>query len=229
MSFLADIGTAIASLFGISSQNKQEKTQQQALQDQNKIAQQEMADKQKTYDAANSFYAPYTKEGSPFLDKIQSSSAGRTAEDTNNAAGTFRSEMTGTGTGFGPSGSTASGLAKIGAESSATSSSNYLANLLANEQIKFQAQNGLLEAGKMAGSTQNQPSVSANLQPASTTGAVGAAGNALGDLFGGNNLGPAINNVGAGKLGIPQPGSLPTTNVQTPSVLTPPTPTGWYT
>jgi hypothetical protein len=57
-----------------------------------------------------------------------------------------------------------------------------LQNLLNNEQIKFQAQAGLNSAGQMAGAPQNQPNASVNIQPASTTGALGAAGQTLGGL-----------------------------------------------
>ena len=183
---LAGIGTAIAAggtAYGIKSQNDQQGTQQQGLKDQNAIAQQEMADKQKTYDAANAFYTPYTKSGSPFLAQQQTAAADTNAQNTNSAAGTFRSEMGSTGLGFGPSGSTAAGLAQIGQGSAATGASNYLQNLLQNEQIKFQAQQGLISAGTMAGSSQNQPNVGVNLQPASTTGALGAAGQTIQGLI----------------------------------------------
>jgi len=177
------IASAAASGVGVYEQHKSQGIQQKGEQDQNKIAEQEMADKQKSFDEAQSFYAPYTKEGSPYLKETQSAAAGQNAQQTNNAAGTFRSEMAERGTGYGPSGSTASGLAQIGSNAASTGASNYLANLLQNEQVKFQAQKGLTEAGGMAGANQNQPSVSTQLPAASTTGAIGAAGQSLGGLF----------------------------------------------
>jgi hypothetical protein len=210
------IAGVAASGVGIAEQAKSQGIQQTGEKDQNAIAQQEMADKQKAFDQAQAFYTPYTKSGSPYLTQIQSAAAGQNAQQTNNAAGTFRSEMDQRGTGFGPSGSTAGGLAQIGSSAASTGANNYLANLLQNEQVKFQAQQGLTTAGQMAGAPQNQPSVSTQIPAGSTTGAIGAAGQALG----------AATNPAATPPASPTSsvGSLPLFNT-----LNPPTPTGWTT
>jgi hypothetical protein len=151
--------------------------QQKALTIQEQIAQQEAADKQQVFNQAESFYTPYTQSGSPFLQNIQAAAAGQGAQQGNNAAGTFRQQMGQTGLGFGPSGSTAAGLANIGAGQAQSGAANYLMNLLNNEQIKFQAQQGLVNAGSMAGSSQNQPNVSAQLPYQSLgSGLTGLAG-----------------------------------------------------
>lgn len=183
LSAILGVASVAASGVGIAEQSKSQGIQQKGEQDQNKIAEQQMADKQKSFDEAQAFYSPYTKTGSPYLTQIQSAAASQNAQQTNNAAGTFRTEMNERGTGSGPSGATAGGLAQIGSSAASTGASNYLANLLQNEQVKFQAQQGLTTAGQMAGATQNQPSVSTQIPAGSTTGAIGATGQALGGLF----------------------------------------------
>lgn len=169
----------IAGLAGLFGANKAQSVQNKAQQDQNLIAEQEMRDKQQAFQQLINFLTPYLKSGSPFLQNIQSAAAGQNAQQTNDAAGTFRSEMGATGTGFGPSGSTAAGLARIGSNAASMGASNYLQNLLNNEQIKFQAAKGIQDAGSMAGSSQNQPSVSTQLPAANTASSVGALGNVL--------------------------------------------------
>lgn len=213
ISTILGIAAVAASGVGIAEQAKSQGLQQKGEKDQNKIAEQEMADKQKSFDEAQAFYSPYTKTGSPFLAQIQSAAAGQNAQETNNAAGTFRSEMNQRGTGFGPSGATASGLAQIGSSAASTGASNYLANLLQNEQVKFQAMKGLTDAGQMAGSTQNQPSVSTNIPAGSTTGAIGATGQALGAATAPKPAAPASN---------------PLDNLPLFNTLNPPSPVGWF-
>jgi len=137
--------------------------QQKALTQQEQIAQQEMADKQQAFKQLTDFFTPYLKEGSPFLKMIQQASAATTATGANNAAGAIRSTVGASGLGFGPSGTTGAAISELGAETTKTSSSNYLSNLLNNEAIKFQAAQGLKDAGAMAGASQNQPNVSADL------------------------------------------------------------------
>jgi len=172
--------------------------QQQALTEQEQIAQQEQQDKQQVFNQAEAFYTPYTQSGSPFLQNIQSAAAGQGAQQGNNAAGLFRQQMGQTGLGFGPSGSTAAGLANIGAGQAQSGAANYLTNLLNNEQIKFQAQQGLVSAGQMAGSTQNQPNVSAQLPYQSLgsglTGLAGVLGNLLTQGQQGNQV-PSTSNI----------------------------------
>lgn len=221
ISTILGIAAVAASGVGIAEQSKSQGIQQKGETDQNKIAEQQMADKQKTYDAANVFYTPYTKTGSPFLAQQQTASADTNATNTNAAAGTFRSEMGSSGLGFGPSGSTASGLAKIGSDSATTAGSNYLQNLLANEQIKFQAENGLIEAGKMAGAPQNQPSVSTQIPAGSTTGAIGAAGQTLA------GVNPTSSGNNSSGFSVPTPANIEPTMIPSSSVLTPPGTQGW--
>jgi hypothetical protein len=187
MPVILPIIAGVAAIAGISSQNKQQKTQQQALSEQDQIANQEMQDKQQIFKQLTDFFTPYTQSGSPFLQNIQSAAAGQNAQQGNNAAGTFRQQMGQTGLGYGPSGATASGLANLGAQQAQGGAANYLANLLNNEQIKFQAASGLNTAGQMAGATQNQPNVSVNLPPANTASAIGSLGGILGGLTGGGS------------------------------------------
>lgn len=151
--------------------------QQKALTQQEQIAQQEMADKQATFKKLTDFFTPYMQEGSPFLKLIQQASAGTTATGANNAAGAIRNTVGASGLGFGPSGTEGAAIASEGASTNATSSSNYLTNLLNNEAVKFQAAQGINAAGTMAGSPQNQPSVSAQLPYQSLgSGLTGLAG-----------------------------------------------------
>jgi hypothetical protein len=222
MPFLVPI---VGAILGISSQNKQQKLQQQGLTAQEQIANQEMTDKQQIFKQLTDFFTPYTQSGSPFLQNIQSAAAGQNAQQGNNAAGAFRQQMGQTGMGYGPSGATASGLANIGAQQATGGAANYLANLLNNEQIKFQAASGLNTAGQMAGASQNQPNVSVGLQPANTASAVGGAGNVLQGL-----LGTLTGNGTAGLPGTQGGGSLPLNtapfNPLTPGAGTPTT-GGW--
>lgn len=198
--------------------------QQKALTIQEQIAQQESADKQATFKKLTDFFTPYLQEGSPFLKLIQQASASTTATGANNAAGAIRSTVGASGLGYGPSGATAEAIASEGASTNATSSSNYLTNLLNNEAIKFQAAQGLDAAGTMAGSNQNTPNVGADLNsknapslgngltglsqilkglinpPASPTGTGGGVGQLP--------LGSSIPNLG---IGLPGTGGSPTT------------------
>lgn len=153
--------------------------QQKALTIQEQIAQQEAGDKQQAFKKLIDFFTPYLKEGSPFLQMIQRAAAETNATGANNAAGQVRQTMGQTGLGFGPSGSTAAAIGGVGAEAAKTGSQNYLQNLLANEQIKFQAAQGVNAAGSMAGSPQNQPNVSAQLPYQS----LGSGLSGLGDIL----------------------------------------------
>jgi hypothetical protein len=200
ISGLIAAGSAIA---GAVEAAKSGGRQQKALTQQEQIAQQEMADKQQVFNQEEAFYTPYTKSGSPFLQNIQAAAAGQNAQQGNNAAGQFREQMGQTGLGYGPSGSTAAGLANIGSGMAASGAGNYLANLLNNEQIKFQAAQGLNSAGAMAGASQNQPNVSTQL-PYNSLGS-GLSG--LAQVLGGMNL-PGGNQV-PGRAPGDTPGSLP--------------------
>ena len=137
--------------------------QQKALSIQEQIAQQEQADKQQVFKKLIDFFTPYLKRGSPFLQQIQRSAAETNATGANSAAGQVRNSVERSGLGYGPSGTEAAALAEVGSGAAKTGSQNYLENLLANENIKFQAASGINSAGSMAGSQQNQPNVSAQL------------------------------------------------------------------
>lgn len=137
--------------------------QQKALSIQEQIAQQEQADKQQSFKQLIDFFTPYLKSGSPFLQMIQRASAETNATGANSAAGQVRNSVERSGFGFGPSGTEAAALGGVASEAGKTGSQNYLQNLLANEQIKFNAAKGINDAGSMAGGVQNQPNVSAQL------------------------------------------------------------------
>jgi hypothetical protein len=199
----ASAGSGIA---GIVENKQAGDRQQKALTIQEQIAQQEQGDKQQIFKQLTDFFTPYLSSGSPFLQNIQRAGAENNATQANNAAGTFRQQIGSSGLGFGPSGSTAAGLAGIGSGAATSASGNYLYNLLNNEQIKFQAAQGLNSAGTMAGSPQNQPNVSAQLPFQSLgSGLTGLAG-ILKGLTGG----------GSGSSGVPN--NLPTTFPSLPGV-----------
>ena len=162
---VAAIGSGVA---GVIESSKAGNRQQKALTQQEQIAQQEMTDKQQVFKQLTDFFTPYLKEGSPFLQMIQRAAAETNATGANNAAGQVRSAVERSGFGFGPSGTEAAAIGGVGAEAGKTGSQNYLQNLLANEQIKFNAAKGINDAGAMAGSSQNQPNVSAQLPYQST-------------------------------------------------------------
>lgn len=212
----ASVGTGVA---GVVEGKQAGDRQQKALTIQEQIAQQEAGDKQQIFKQLSDFFTPYLSSGSPFLSNIQRVAGETNATGANNAAGNFRSEMGSTGVGYGPSGATAAGLAGIGSNAATTGSSNYLANLLNNEQIKFQAAQELNSAGTMAGSSQNQPNVSAQLPNNSLGSGLTGLAQILKGLTGSgpSSTGNAPNNLpttfpslpGVGGLG-PPPGA-PTT------------------
>jgi hypothetical protein len=152
-------GTTGGLIEGAQAGNRQQK----ALSIEEQIAQQEASDKQQAFKKLMDFFSPYLKEGSPFLSMIQRAAAETNATGANNAAGMVRNTVERSGLGFGPSGTEAAAIGGVGTEAARTGSQNYLQNLLNNEQVKFQAAQGINAAGSMAGSPQNQPSVSAQL------------------------------------------------------------------
>jgi hypothetical protein len=199
--------------------------QQKALTEQEQIAQQEMADKQKIYDQLSQFFTPYLSSGSPFLSQIQRASAEQTQKGANDAAGRIRESVGASGLGFGPSGATAAAIGEEGAQTNATASSNYLTNLLNNEQIKFQAAQGLNAAGTMAGSPQNQPNVSAQLPYQSLGSGLQGLSQIINGITG-NSTPVASSKVGT--LPTPPAGNIPAP-FPVPGVNTGTTPTteGW--
>lgn len=177
--FIPLIAAGIGSAVGAKTAHDQQGIQEQGLKDQNAIAQQEMQDKQKIFQQLTDFFSPYLKSGSPYLQNIQSAAAGQESQQANNAAGQFREQVGQAGTGYGGGGSMAAGLANIGGQTATSSASNYLANLLNNEQVKFQAAQGLNSAGTMVGAPQNQPNVSTQLPAQNLGSSIFGAGQLL--------------------------------------------------
>lgn len=195
--------------------------QAKALDIQEQIAQQEMADKQKIFDLLQPFFQQYLGQGSPFLSMIQRAGAEQNAQQFNNAAGQLRNTMQTSGLGFGPSGATAAGIGGLATNAAQNASSTYLQNLLNNEQIKFQAAQGLNSLGGMAGGSQNQPNVGVNLQP-QTLGS---------SIFGLSQILQGLTKNGGGNqtVGIAPPGvwdPMGPANPGSPPILPGPAPTG---
>lgn len=174
----AIIGAAGAVTGGVMSLKAGGK-QKQAIQSQLDIAKAEEARKQAVYDKLAPFFSEYMKSGSPFLQNIQRAGAEQTAQGANNAAGQIREVTGASGMGYGPSGTTAAALGGLGAETGKTASSNYLTNLLNNEQIKFQAAQGLQAAGQ--GQQISPQPAQYPIDP--TAGAIGSLGTILGGLL----------------------------------------------
>lgn len=159
--------------------------------EQNAIAQQEQNNRNQAFQQAESFYTPYTKQGSPFLSNIQAQGAGQTAQQFGNAAGQLRESMQTSGMGYGPSGTTGAALGQLGQQAAQGSAQNYLQNLLNNEQLKFQAQQGITNAA-------NGPQLTPNstIVPNQTGSSVNAFGQAVGNLANQNSSTPLTPNVG---------------------------------
>lgn len=174
----AIIGAAGAGIGAVES-IKSGNAQQHALNQQTDIAQQEEARKQAIYQQLEPFFSQYLKQGSPFLQQQQAASAQQTAQQYGNEAGQFRNQMQTAGLGFGPSGATAAGLGGIATNAASTGASNYLQNLLNNEQVKFQAAQGIsgLGQGPQINPTPGQYPISP------IPGAIGSFGTALGNLL----------------------------------------------
>jgi hypothetical protein len=203
--------------------------QRKALNIQDQIAQQQLADKQKVFDQLLPFFQQYMGQGSPFLSQIQRASAEQNAQQFNNAAGTMRNQVQASGMGYGPSAATAAGVGGLGAQAAATSSSDYLTNLLNNENLKFQAAQGVQGAGNMMAGI-NQPNVSSQIPYTSTGSNIFGLSQALQNLLKGNNSGGRPTYMPNDTFGQPT-ANLPTPIVNTgslgstPPFLPGPTPT----
>lgn len=196
---------AIAAAAGIAGVATSAAASGQALSgqaEQNSIAQQEQNNRNQAFQQAESFYTPYTKQGSPFLSNIQAQGAGQTAQQFGNAAGQLRESMQTSGLGYGASGTTGAALGQLGQQAAQGSAQNYLQNLLNNEQIKFQAQQGITNAA-------NGPQLTPNstIVPNQTGSAVNAFGQTLGTL--GGTVKPPTPTTGGGGTG--GTGDLPPT------------------
>lgn len=198
MPWIIPVIGAIAGAVGIGTSIKNSATASNAAGIQNQVAQsqeqinaQRMADQQKVFDQVFPFFSKYLDKGSPFLSNIQSQTASQNAQQYNNAAGNVRQTMQTSGTGYGPSGATGAALGELGAQEANQSASSYLQNLLNNENVKFQAAQGLTSAGQgVAGVDQRMPT---NQVTQTTTGSsIGAFGDLLKQLL--NQSGSANNN-----------------------------------
>jgi len=151
------------------------------------IANQELANKQQVFQQLDPFYSQYLQQGSPYLQNIQRAGAEQNAQQFSNAAGNLRQGMQTSGLGYGPSGSTAAALGQLGQGAASSSANSYLQNLLNNEQVKFQAAQGMTGLGNMMS---QQNTVGATPQPVQST--VGSSVNAFGQALG--NLNPQQQN-----------------------------------
>lgn len=210
---IAAIGTTAAAGTGIAESIASGNRQNKALNIQDQIAQQEMGDKQKIFDLLQPFFQKYMSSGSPFLSQIQRAGAEQNAQQFNNAAGNVRNTMQTTGLGFGPSGATAAAEGGLSTAAASNASSTYLQNLLNNEQLKFQAAQGLNSLGSMAGSSQNQPNVGINV-PGNPIGNTGSSLSALAQILkgltgsGGGSVGTLPTGLPPGLINLP-PSPLP--------------------
>jgi hypothetical protein len=213
---IGGIGATTGLISSVSQGNRQNK----AIQSQLDIAKAEEARRQAIYDKLVPFFSSYLQSGSPFLSQIQRAGAEQTATGANNAAGQIRQTLGTSGLGFGPSGATAAALGGLGAETGRTASSNYLTNLLNNEMVRFQAAQGIsgLNTGPQLSPQPGQYPI--NPIP----GAIGSFGTALSNLLKQipTSAGPAINNKSPAQLGIPAPGTVPTSPMPFPPWSTSP-------
>lgn len=209
MPFLST-AVAIASIAaagtGIGTSIANSGTASQGAQTNDQIASQELANKQQVFNQLFPFYSQYEKSGSPFLQNIQRAGAEQNAQQFSNAAGNLRQTMQTSGLGYGPSGATAAALGQLGTQSAQSASSNYLQNLLNNEQVKFQAAQGLTGIGNMMS---NQNVVGQTPQPVNSQ--VGSSVNAFGQVL--NNLPSNTSSTGGANVpGTPTTGPNPPTN-----------------
>lgn len=207
---------AIAGLAGVGTSIANSTQASGSAQANQNIANQELANKQQIFQQLAPFYSQYLQQGSPFLQNIQRAGAEQNAQQFSNAAGNLRQTMQTSGLGYGPSGTTAAALGQLGTQGAQSASSNYLQNLLNNEQVKFQAAQGLTGIGNMMS---NQNVVGQTPQPVNST--IGSSLNAFGQSL--NNL-PG-NTSSTGGANVP----AGTTTGPTPQQAGIPVDPAWYT
>lgn len=180
---------------------------QQGAAENNQIAQQELQNKNQIFQQLDPLYSQYL-QGSPYLQNIQRAGAETNAQQENNAAGQLRQTMQTSGLGYGPSGATAAAMGQLGQAGAQQSSNTYLSNLLNNEQVKFQAAQGLTGLGNMMS---NQNTVGQSPQPVQTTtgSSVNAFGQAIGNLMNQTGTGNTSN----GTLPLTPPNPSNTINI----------------
>lgn len=114
-------------------------------------------ERQDLFGQLSNFYSPYLSQGSPFLAQQQRAGAEQNTLQYGNAAGQLKANLGQTGLGYGPSGTEASALGGLAGGAAQNASSNYLTNLLNNEQVKFQAAQGLQNTQGLISPVQQQP------------------------------------------------------------------------
>ena len=190
------------------------------------IANQELADKQKVFQQLDPFYSQYLDKGSPYLQNIQRAGAEQNAQQFSNSAGQLRGQMQTSGLGYGPSGTTAAALGQMGQGAASSSANSYLQNLLNNEQVKFQAAQGLGQTGNMMN---QQNTVGQTPQPVNST--IGSSVNAFGQVLNGLNQSGSAQQGASGNGGVttgpnpsqvPQPQQFPTQGTYNYNQLQPP-------
>lgn len=139
----------IAGLAGLIPSIESSGAAQKGANLQDQIAESELRAKQGIADQLLPFFQQYMLSGSPYLSMTQQGAANQNAEQFGNAAGQLRGQMQTSGLGYGPSGTTAAAVGQLGTEAAKQSSQNYLQNLLNNEQMKFQAAQGMQGVGNM--------------------------------------------------------------------------------
>jgi hypothetical protein len=179
MGFLAPLAGLVGGLAGLIPGFENSNTAAQAAKLQNIISQNELNQKLGVAGQLTPFYEQYMQQGNPFLTMMQGAGAQQNAQQFGNAAGQLRGQMQQSGMGYGPSGTTASALGQLGGQMAQTSSSDYLKNLLQNEQMKFQAAQGLQGVGNMF----NQQMPTNELTQSSLGSSVGALGQGLAGLI----------------------------------------------
>lgn len=187
-------GSLLGGLFGGGSAQTNNKTETALLQQELSQMQQMFPQFMSQLNQLQGFYSPYMQNGSPFLGQIQRAGAEQNAQQYNNMAGQFRQQMGQSGLGYGPSGTTAAGLGGMSAAAAQGGATNYLNNLLANENLKFQAAQGLNSVAGMM--RPGQPATTQlGYTPSGLPGAIQGAGNALSGInwnqvFGGGSSTP---------------------------------------
>lgn len=131
------------------------------------------------------FFEQYMSQGSPILNQVQQGSAAQLARSFGGQQGQAREALRAQGYGSAPSGTEAGMMGDMATGEATASSQQYLQNLLANENMKFQAASGLQGLGSMM-----KPSTVPYIQnqPMSNQGAgIGMLGTALQNLISGSS------------------------------------------
>ena len=181
MAFLIPLISALAGVAGTIPAFESSGAAQKGADLQNLIAQQELNQKTSIANSLIPFFQQYMQQGNPFLNLLQQSQAGQNAQQFGNAAGQLRGQMQTSGLGYGPSGTTAAALGQLGQAGAQQSSSDYLKNLLASEQQKFNAAQGMQGVGNMFSGIAMPTN---QLTQSSVGSSIGALGQGLAGLLG---------------------------------------------